>query len=68
MDVPADLRITITDVSRAGYCARGARRWFEAHGIDFRAFLADGIPAIELLAKGDGLAERVVAKRLERGS
>jgi hypothetical protein len=61
-----DLTITMTDVARAGYCARGARRWFEQHGIDFRSFLKDGIPASELLEKGDGLAVRVVAKARER--
>lgn len=67
MDVPADIRITITDVSRAGFCARGARRWFETNGIDFRAFVKDGIAAADLIATGDVLAERVVAGRLGRG-
>jgi hypothetical protein len=66
VDVPADLRITITDVRRAGYCASGARRWFEANGFDFRAFLKDGIPAPDLLATGDALAQRAVAAGLER--
>lgn len=66
MDVPAELRITITDVTRAGFCARGARRWFEANGIDFRTFVRDGIAAADLMAVGDALAERVVAGRLGR--
>lgn len=66
MDVPPDLRITITDITRLGYCPRGARRWFEAHGLDFRAFLKEGIAAGDLLSTGDALAERVVAARLER--
>ena len=52
--------ITIEDVRRAGHCTRGARRWFEAHDMDFRAFLNEGIDAGEFTAKGDGLAQRVV--------
>jgi hypothetical protein len=61
----ADLTITITDVRRAGYCASGARKWFEAHGFDFRQVIKNGVSAEALLATGDGLAERVV--RLTRG-
>jgi DNA-binding LacI/PurR family transcriptional regulator len=66
VDAP-DLTVTITDLARAGYCARGARRWFEGNGLDFRAFLKDGIPASALLATGDAMAERAVAKARERG-
>jgi hypothetical protein len=66
VDAPADLRITITDISRAGYCPSGARRWFDSYGLDFRAFLRDGISAGDFLATGDALAERVVQMKLER--
>lgn len=64
VDVPADLVITVTDIRRCGYCPQGQRRWFEAHGLDFRAFLKSGIPAADLLATGDALAERVVSAKL----
>lgn len=53
-------RITIEDVRRAGHCPSGIRDWFRRHGLDFKAFKADGIEADVLLATGDGLAERVV--------
>lgn len=62
-----ELIITITDVRRAGICTRGARRWFEGNGFDFRQFVADGMPASELLETGDAYAERVVALRCRRG-
>jgi hypothetical protein len=58
--------ITINDVRAAGHCARGARDWFEGHGLDFRAFLRDGISARRVLAIGDGLAEQVIRRTLER--
>lgn len=61
-------RVTIGDVTAAGYCVRGARDWFLQHGIDWRAFVRDGIDETELLATGDALAERVIErKRASRG-
>lgn len=64
MDVPADLIITMSDITRAGHCARGSRRWFDDHGLDFRAFLKNGIPAAELAATGDGIALQVVSRTI----
>ena len=62
------MRVTIDDVRRAGHCARGAKAWFDARGLDFRAFLRDGIPEDEFLAFGDGQADQVVAmKRVRNG-
>lgn len=66
MDVPADLTITITDVRRLHCGGVKTRRWFVDHGFDFQQFLREGVPASEFLAKGDALAERVVAFKLSR--
>lgn len=55
-------RITITDIRRAGHCAAGARTWFEAHEIDFRDFLKNGISVEQLKALNDGFAEQVIAR------
>lgn len=66
MDAPADLIITIDDIMKAGHCPKGARRAVEAVGADFRSFLKHGMSADEFLAKGGGLAEQVVARKLER--
>lgn len=60
------LVITINDVRLAGHCAQGARAWFDGHGLDFRAFLRDGIPARQVIAMGDGLADQVITRTLER--
>lgn len=62
----AEDRVTIDDVRRAGYCVSGARAWFRAREIDFAAFLKDGLPADEFLARGDHLAVDVVEKKIKR--
>lgn len=58
--------ITIDDIIKAGICASGARRWFNAHGLDFRDFMRNGIDAELLLATGDAYARQVVDRKLER--
>ncbi len=53
--------ITITDATRAGYCARGIRRWTEEHGLDFRKLIKTGIPEEELESLNCGHAKRIIA-------
>lgn len=45
---------------RRGFCRGKSRAWFERHGLDWRAFVRDGIPAGHLLATGCGLAQALV--------
>lgn len=59
-------RVRIEDVQAAAFCVRGARRWFEGHGLDFAAFLADGVEADVLLATKDPLAVKVVEHKRGR--
>ena len=54
------LLITIDHVRASGLCVHGTRTWFARHGLDFRAFLREGIDAQTLLATGDAMALRVV--------
>lgn len=59
--------ITMQDVIAAGYCPSGARRWFRAHDLDFRAFMREGVRASVLLAVPDNaIPLKVVA--VKRGS
>lgn len=58
--------ITISDIRKVGFCARGARKWFPQHGIPFNEFLANGISAQALVDTGDELAIRVVTAKIER--
>lgn len=61
-------RITISDIRKAGHCVSGAKRWFEGHHLDFRAFLKDGIDAETLLATGDQLAQDVINHKRGRNT
>ncbi len=56
----SDVIVTINDVRAVGLCVNGSRAWFARHGLDFRAFLRDGLDAQTLLATGDAMAQRVV--------
>ncbi len=59
-----DVTVTIDHARRAGLCVSGSRAWFERHGLDFRAFLREGIAASRLLATGDAMAARAVEQAL----
>lgn len=63
---PENIRITINDIRAAGHCTKGARRWFENYGLDFRDFLKNGISGADFLATGDGLAAQVFQRKIER--
>ena len=58
----SDVIVTINDVRAVGLCVNGSRAWFARHGLDFRAFLRDGLDAQTLLATGDAMALRVVER------
>lgn len=45
---------------RRGFCRGQSRAWFERHGLDWRAFVRDGIPAAQMEATGCGLAAALV--------
>lgn len=68
IDVPPDLQISITDIKRAGHCAR-VRGFFMQHDLydEFKAMMKGGtIAADKLLATGDPRAVHVVQLKLER--
>lgn len=60
------MRITVTDLRRAGHCAIGIRRWFEAHDFDFRDFLKNGIDEEIVRETGDGQALAALDKIARR--
>lgn len=47
--------------TRRGFCRGKSREWAEAHGIDWREFVRDGIPAARLEETGDALAIALVS-------
>jgi hypothetical protein len=66
MITPESLKISMDDCRKAGHCASGVRRWFGEQHLDFRAFMADGIPAADMLATGDAQGRQVVARTVQR--
>lgn len=61
-----NLIITRSHMDELGYCARGARRWFDRMGLDWPAFVRDGIDAEVLLATGDAMAARLVQHVMDK--
>lgn len=52
--------VRMEHIRAARMCSSGTRGFFERHGLDWSAFLRDGIDAEELLATGDLMAKQVV--------
>jgi hypothetical protein len=50
------------DARRVGYCVKGQRRWAQCHGLDFVAYLTDGIDSEVLRATGDAFALKILAR------
>jgi len=48
------------DEMQPRYCANGSRRWFARMGLDWAAFVRDGIDADVLEATGDAMALKLV--------
>lgn len=55
-----DFVIRMPDLRSAKMCSRGARSFFEVHGLDWQDFLKNGILASKLEATGDLMALRLV--------
>jgi len=64
--VSETLIVRAEDIRAARLCFQGARPWFRRHGLDWQAFLAEGLPAEMLAATGDALALRVIAEAEKR--
>jgi hypothetical protein len=56
----SDVIVRMEHIREARLCASGARLFFQRHNLNWSLFLAEGIPAEELLATRDAQAERVV--------
>lgn len=46
--------------ARPGYCAQGGREWFAYYGLDWNAFIRDGIDAEAIEATGDALGLHLI--------
>lgn len=60
----SELRVTMRHVREksprgCGWCTRGTKDWFDAHGMNFRDFLQHGLPIESLEAMDDPFAQRI---------
>lgn len=54
------MKITISDVKAAGYCARGVRKFCERHGFDYLDFVKNGVDSEKLIGIDDAMLDNVV--------
>lgn len=52
---------TMRHVRELGFCSRGGREFFARYGLDWSAFLREGIAVSALEATGDGLMIKLAA-------
>lgn len=56
----SDFLVTVADLRRLGYCAKGQRRWIINWSLDVKEHFATGTMSSVLLATGDGHAKRAI--------
>lgn len=60
----SDVVVTMDDIRAAGYCGPGLRDWMATHGFDLRAFVQNGMSALQMVSTNDGHGIRVVLNKL----
>lgn len=58
--------VQIGDARAIGFCSRGVRAFFKAHGLDYLKFVRNGLPEEDLRAFNDGMVDRVIEQAHER--
>ncbi len=56
----SELIVTTQDCRKLGYCMASVRPWFAQHGLDWRSFALNGVPAARLLEIDDELARNAI--------
>lgn len=51
--------VKMCHIRAAKMCSRGARAFFERHGLDWSKFLSEGLPVEQIEATGDAMALQV---------
>lgn len=52
--------VKLEDMRALRFCSRGARDFFQHHGMDWATFIKEGLPAEQFEATGDAMALKVV--------
>ena len=54
------MKITVADARMQGYCLAGIRRVCTKYGLDFRAFIRDGLEAEDLARIDDAQVRKLI--------
>jgi len=57
----SEVRVTMRHVRQCKMCSRGARAFFDRHGLDWTEFLRAGLPVEVIEQTGDAMALQVAA-------
>lgn len=57
----SEIKVTMRHVRQCKMCSRGARAFFERHGLDWSEFLRAGLPVAVLEQTGDAMALQAAA-------
>lgn len=60
-------RVYLSDTKGTGYCVDGQRRFFEAHRLDWRLYVREGVTFEELERTGDAIALAMIERAKRRG-
>ena len=60
--------VTGAHLRAARFCSRGARMWFDRHGLDYAKFLSEGL-SVNVVEQTDALGRQVaeIARRQHAG-
>ena len=58
--------ILVKDVKAAGFCASGARKWFDRYGLSWADFVSSGVDAQVFRDLNDAYGNRVLAETEKR--
>lgn len=59
-EVISDVIVRMKHARMCGFCSSGVRDWLALKGLDYSAFLSNGLPAPLLAGYKDPLADRMI--------
>lgn len=59
IDQNNSIMVTVAHIRTAKLCSRGARQWFQHHGLDYSKFLSEGLPIEQIEGTNDALGKMV---------
>lgn len=61
-----DSFITVREIRQTGACVQGQKRWFTAHGFDFKDVMKNGARIRDIMEKADGESDFPITRIIEK--